>query len=191
VKTSETTARDPRLDIPLRASTDTTGDVQRVLSKLEPKGNDLKVLRVLANASAGFRPFVLMADALLHQSTVAPDVREVMILHMAARRRVTYEWLEHVPMSAEAGITDEQREVLWAAETHLSDEDLTSFTADQALAIAVVDEVLDHHALSDETWAAAVEAWGGETAAESLLIICWWGAFVPTFIEAVGLQRPN
>jgi 4-carboxymuconolactone decarboxylase len=175
------------LDIPLRTSADTDGEVQRVLSKLEPKGNNLKVIRLLANAPNGFRPFVLMSNALMNLSDVPPDVREVAILHLAARRGVNYEWEEHISMSEDAGITKEQRTALETG----SIDDLSLFTEDQQLAIRAANEVVENGLLSEASWARACETWGLPTAMEFLMVVAWWGAFVPTLIEAIGLHSPS
>jgi alkylhydroperoxidase family enzyme len=177
---------DPTLDLRQRTSDDTAGDVKRVLGKLEGSGQNLKILRILANSQHAFRPFVLLSNALMNQAELPPGEREVVILHLAARLGVSYEWKEHVPMSAVAGVTDEQRRVLETA----SLDDLSLFTGTQRLALEVADEVVENKHLSPATWERAKESFGEEGALELLLTIGWWGAFVPTVIQAIGLQDP-
>ncbi|MDQ1396411.1 MAG: 4-carboxymuconolactone decarboxylase [Acidimicrobiaceae bacterium] len=178
---------DPRLDLPLRTAADTAGDVQRVLGKLEASQKNLKVIRVLANSPSAFRPFVLMADGLLNRSPLPASVREVVILHLAGHLGVNYEWEEHVPMSEAAGVSKEQREALRDGTL----DDLSLFSDEQQLALRATDEIVDQRALSEESWQKACEMWDVEAALDLVLTVGWWGAFVPTIIQAVGLQDPN
>ena len=177
---------DPRLDLDLRSAADTQGEVQRVLSKLEAAGNDLKILKILANAEHAFRPFVLLSNALMNLAAFPAADREVVVLHLAARRGVPYEWNEHVPMSTAAGLSDEQRKLI-----SVGDYDGGSFTGAQRLSVCAADEIINERALSNKTWRKACETWGNDAALELILIVAWWGSFVPTIIEAIGLQSPG
>src|ERR1700722_5624405 len=110
--------------IPLQTSATTSGDVQNILSKLETSGRDITIVRLMANWEPGFRPFVKMADALLTKGVLDPVTRELCVLHIASQRDFEYEWNEHVPMSAAAGVTDEQREAVRGGDV----SDATLFT---------------------------------------------------------------
>ena len=175
--------------ISLRARTvgDTTGDVQKLLGRLQESGNALRVVRLLANSDNAFKPFVLMSTALMAKSTLPAADREAVILYLAARRHVQYEWEEHIPMSAAAGITDDQRDLLSAGTVPPSDP----FSESQILAIEVAHEVVENKQLSADRWSAAVERWGEPGALDLILVIGWWGGFVPTVIEAFGLKTPS
>ena len=179
------TERDPRLDLPLRTAADTEGDVSRVLGKLEGSGKDLRILRVLANSPGMFRPFVLMADALLRRSKLPAKEREVVIMHLAAQRGVPYEWAEHVPMAAEAGVSDEQLAALSSGTL----DDLTLFSPTEQLSLRAAREIADG-ALSEARWNELNDAIGEGAALDLLLTVAWWGAFVPMIIETVGLVSP-
>jgi hypothetical protein len=178
---------DPELDIPLRSSSDTEGDVKRVLSKLEPTGHDLKINRVMANSSAAFRPYLLLASGLLNKAVLPAPEREIVILHLAARRHVTYEWEEHVPMSIEAGVTDEQRHAIERGEVG----DASLFNPSELLAIRVSDAIIDQHSLTPDMWADMKAQWGSEGAFDLVITVAFWGGFVPTIIETVGLKHPS
>ena len=178
---------DPRLDLPQRSSADTEGDAQKLLERLEASGNALKVVRLLANSPTVFKPFVLMSTALMAKSELPAPEREVVILSLAAHRGVPYEWAEHVPMSAAVGITDEQREVL----TTGFPDDMSTFDKGQQLALTAARQIVEDRALSEETWAAATAAWGVAGAMDLIFTVGWWGGFVPTVIEAFGLQSPR
>jgi 4-carboxymuconolactone decarboxylase len=49
-----------------------------------------------------------MLGAVRGQSTLPPDVRELVILRVAARNGADFEWIAHEPVAREAGLGDEQ-----------------------------------------------------------------------------------
>jgi hypothetical protein len=169
----------------LRSSSDTVGDVQRVLGKLEALGTDLTVVRLVANSPNCFRPFVLLSDSLLSRATLPAEVREVVIMRMAARRNVSYEWWEHERMSVAAGITAAQLDAIQAGDlgSHL-------FTDDQRLGVAIADELLAGGGLRRTQWEEAFVSWGLEGTMDLVLSIAWWGGFIPLLLEAMGLRDP-
>lgn len=177
---------DPRIPLPLRTAADTDGDVSRVLGKLEAKGLDMRILRVLANSPGMFRPFVLFADKLLHESRLGGAEREVVIMHLAARRGVPYEWAEHVPMAAAAGVTEEQLAVLASGTL----DDLSLFSPTEQVALRTSDAIVDGR-LTEQAWADVTAALGDGAALDLLLSVAWWGSFVPTIIESLGLVDPG
>lgn len=176
--------KDPFLEIPLRTSKDTTGDVQRVLGKLEERGQCLKVHRILANSSATFRPFILLLSSLLLDAALPAQDREVVILHLAARRGVNYEWDEHVPVSAQAGISDALREALSDGTL----DHLDGFSGSQRLALEIANAIVSERELSKELWTKATKTWGEEGALDLILSVAFWGGYMPTIIEAIGLN---
>jgi hypothetical protein len=177
---------DPDLAILLRTSRDTTGEVQRVLSKLEASGRDLKIHRVIANATHVFRSYVKLAEAMMTNEAFPAADREVLILHLAARRGVGYEWAEHVSISERAGITEQERGLLRAGDL----EALSPLTPSQRLAAELGSEIVDSGSLTASSWDAACAMWGSDGAMSLILAVAFWGAFIPTVIEAVGLRTP-
>jgi len=55
-----------------------------------------------------------MLGAVRGQSTLAPDIRELAILVVAARNGADYEWVAHEPLARQAGLGDEQIEAIRA-----------------------------------------------------------------------------
>jgi 4-carboxymuconolactone decarboxylase len=49
-----------------------------------------------------------MLGAVRGQSTLPPDVRELVILRVAARNKADYEWRAHEPVARQAGLGDDQ-----------------------------------------------------------------------------------
>lgn len=169
----------PRL--PTRSSKDTEGETARVLRKLEAKASDLSILQILANSPQAFRPFVLMSDALMGRATLPARIREIVILAMAVEVESGYEWAQHVPMSEQAGVSAEERELLragWGAQ--LDD--------DAMVALAAAREILSDDGISDEVWARAIATWGDEAALDLVLSIGWWGRFVPLILKNLKIE---
>lgn len=172
--------------LPRRTSADTEGPVAKVLTKLEASGNDLTVLRLLANSPTVFRPFVRLSSTLMYDGALPDEVREVVILWLGRNRPHSYEWIEHVVIGRRIGLSDEQ---ISAVERGDLEGDL--FTDEQRQAVGLTAELVGERTLSTETFDAAVERWGLETVIELVLVIGWWGGTVPTFLEAMGLRHPD
>lgn len=164
-----------------RASSDTEGDVQRVLARLDADANDKLLLRLVANSAHSFRPFVLFSDSLITKAELPGEIRELVILHLAAVAETAYEWFEHVPMSRAAGVTDEQRAAIGAGM-------LDGFAADVRLALRLADVLAAGGKLTDDDWEAAQAAFGAVGAIDLLFTVAWWGAFVPTVLRGLDLR---
>jgi 4-carboxymuconolactone decarboxylase len=176
---------DPRIELPLRTSSDTEGKVADLLAKLEASGKDLKILRLLANAPGMFRPFVHMADGLLNHSRLPAKERELVILHLAARLGVYYEWAEHIPMSRDAGVNDRERTLLASG----SLDDLSMFGDSERMALRSARVIADDE-LTPALWRSGADVLGEEAMIDLVLTVAWWGAFVPMIINALGLIDP-
>lgn len=170
------------LGLPCRSAADTSGEVARVLTKLEANGARMKLLRVLANSPSGFRPFVLLTTGLLSSDHLPRTVQEVVILRLAVRLGCQYEWEEHVPMAVAAGID----EAIIGAISRGSEEQRLS--PEELLAAAFADDVMDLGTVTTDRWNATVETWGTEGALDLLMTVAVWGAMVPTLVGGLGLR---
>jgi hypothetical protein len=165
----------------LRTSRNTEGEVQRVLGKLENSELDLPINRLMANSEAAFRPFILMANGLLNGGLLAPHLRECVILALAARLGVDYEWREHVTISKRIGVTDSERTAL-AEPSVVSDDRLSTETrACIAAAFSIFDGTLQ-----DPEWRSLCERLGKQAAFELVLVVAWWGGMVPIILKTVA-----
>jgi alkylhydroperoxidase family enzyme len=170
--------------LPRRRSTDSTGDAARVLAKLEAAGNDLTILRLVANDPTMLRPFAKFSSMLLNDATLPSDVREAVILWIAQRSRNTYEWAEHEIMAPRYGLAPDQIEGLRRGDT-------SGLSAAGRQAIEFAAELLESGRVSAPTWQAATDAWGVEGTIDLVLSIGMWNGLVPTVIAAFGLQVPD
>jgi 4-carboxymuconolactone decarboxylase len=94
------------------------------------------------------RAFLRFNGHLLYSSTLPPRVRELAILRVAHRRDCTYEWVHHVEMGNDAGLTDD--DIAAARRGEACDG------FDRAV-LGAVDELEEKSQLSDATWAALSE----------------------------------
>lgn len=172
--------------IPRRTSADTEGEVSRVLGKLEASGQDLTILRMLANAPGVFRPYLKFATALIYEGDLAEDVREIVIMWMAQARPNSYEWAEHDVISERVGVSRELIEHL-ATGAELD----AKFTDDQRAGVAIAREVLDTGTIASENFDKALQRFGMEALIELILTISWWGGAVPMMLEALQLDLPD
>jgi alkylhydroperoxidase/carboxymuconolactone decarboxylase family protein YurZ len=168
-----------------RTSTDTDGEVKRILGKLEESGRDLRIVRLVANWAPGFRPFVLSSDALLFRGHLDPVIRELVVLYLAARQRNEYEWDEHIPIAARVGVSDEQRAALEAFRSGADALDLTTMPAEARAAVALARSVLEDDTVDPSLWDGACVALGGGAALEVVFAVAWWGGYVPLLTKSL------
>jgi len=91
------------------------------------------------------RAFLRFNGYLLYGSTLPPRLRELAILRVAHRRGCQYEWVHHVELAKDAGLTDDE-----IAAVRRGDP---AEQFDRAV-VNAVDELEDKSALSDATWSA-------------------------------------
>jgi alkylhydroperoxidase family enzyme len=174
--------RDHRL--PLRTSADTSGKNREILTALEASGEDLPILRLVANSPTLLRPMVDLANALMRRATFPAVDREVVILHLARKLDDGYEWDEHVKLGEHAGVTVAQRAALSAGAPVTP----PLFSDAQRLAVAVADELTDTRSLTDASWAAACAQWGEAAALELVFSVAFWGGMVPVVTAGLGIR---
>lgn len=69
---------------------------------------DLRVFRLMANATTCFRPLLRLGAAILVQQKLGARLRELAILHVAHLSRAEYEWIQHVEIARATGASDAQ-----------------------------------------------------------------------------------
>jgi 4-carboxymuconolactone decarboxylase len=108
-------------------------------------GNALATLVRHPDLAAKFLPF---NTYLMAASTLPPRLRELVILRTAHHHGCAYEWVHHVALGKQAGLTDDD---ITAART--------GETADEfdRVVLAAVDELHGRYRIGAETWAALAE----------------------------------
>ena len=169
---------------PRRTSADTSGDVQRVLSRQDENYPAIpEVVRVLANSDAMFLPWMLLATALVRDSAVPPRVREIIVLRLAADLDCTYMHMEHVPIAERAGVS--AAEFDYAAKKGPV-PDSVSAVEREAVELAV--DLVGGRALPAELYDALTQAWGPSAPMDYVFTCGFWGGMMPLVLSAVDLH---
>lgn len=128
-------------------------DVDDALAVMLPKErrnpeNASNILGTFVHHPGLTKEFLKFNVHLLFRSTLPPRLRELAILRVAHRTDSEYEWVQHVRMGKNEGLTED--EIAGVQRGESSDD------FDRAV-LTGVDELMDSYELSDATWAALGE----------------------------------
>lgn len=115
-----------------------------------PKG--LNVLGTLAHHPTLTRAYHTFNGHVLFATTLSVRQRELLVLRVAARRRCDYEWVQHVVLARDAGVTDD--DIARVAEG----PDAPGWSPVDAALVRAVDELVDEATITDATWAVLATA---------------------------------
>lgn len=106
----------------------------------------MNTLGTFAHHPALARAYLTFSGHVLMATTLTERQRELLVLRVAARRRSGYEWVQHVFMGRDAGLTDE--EIARVA----FGPDAPFWSEVEAALLRAVDELVDDGAIGDATW---------------------------------------
>ena len=109
-----------------------------------PKG--INALGTLANHIDLMTAYHTFTGHLLYNITLSLRQRELLILRVAHVRDCEYEWLQHVVVASDLGVTDEEI----ARVRRGADAD--GWEPLEAAMLRAVDELIEHAEVSDATW---------------------------------------
>jgi 4-carboxymuconolactone decarboxylase len=95
-----------------------------------------------------------MLGAVRGQSTLPPDVRELVILRVAARNNADYEWRAHEPVARQAGLGDDQIAAIGLGGGGAGGGSGAGLTPAQWAALAYADAMTMHVTVPDEIFQA-------------------------------------
>jgi len=139
------------------------------------------VLAVLLHHPALAGPWLAYNGVLLGRPSIEPRHRELMILRVAWRARADYEWLQHVRLGKQLGITDEE---ILAISRGGPDDRWTPLEADL---LAATDQLLDHHRIDDPTWARLAESFDERQLVELVFVVGTYSCLAMAF-NSFGLE---
>lgn len=114
-----------------------------------PKG--LNALGTFARHPDLARAFHTFNGHILFGTTLTPRQRELLVLRVASRRRCAYEWVQHVVLSRDLGMDDDEITAV------RSGAEEPRWSVEEALLIRAADELLDDARVSDATWTGLAE----------------------------------
>jgi alkylhydroperoxidase family enzyme len=157
-------------------------EVKDIFQKIEGNGATvLNLYRVVAHSPHVVRDFIRLANSLVSKTALSPKMRELAIMRIAMLCRSEYEWLQHVPVALEAGVSREQL----AAISSWKESD--RFTADERAVLQYVEEVAENVEVREATFIMLKRYLSERDIVELTLAIGWWGMIarllVPLAIE--------
>lgn len=109
------------------------------------------VLPTLLRHPALAGPFLTYNQVLMSAPTVAPRLRELMVLRVAWLTRSAYEWVQHVNLASRFEITAEDLEAIGCG------ADADHWSPLEAELLRATEQLVDHYRIDDATWAHLAE----------------------------------
>ncbi len=135
----------PRLDPVFLETAD--APTRELFDLMAPPARTMNVFRTFAHHPDLMRSWLGFGAYLLRSSTLEPRLRELVVLRVGWQCHSPYEWGQHVNLGRTVGVLDADLTRL----THGPDAD--GWSAAEAAALRATDELIEHHTLSDTTWA--------------------------------------
>jgi 4-carboxymuconolactone decarboxylase len=139
------------------------------------------VMELFAHHVPVSETFLAFTDVLAgERATLAPRVRELVILRVAWRTHSGYEWNQHARMAREEGVTEGQ--------VHAVAEGPESavWSPEERALLAAVDEMVDGYEVSDSTWRRLATSFDPSQLLELLFVIAGYLALAAV-LNSVGL----
>ena len=137
----------------------------------------LNVFMMAANAPASFMPFAAFAGSILFESQFDPMKREIAVLRVAQVTHANYEWMHHVAVAKQYGVTAEQIEKI------RTEQPVISLGDEFNLLCRVADEISRTVRLSDEALSRVIDLYGTRGATELILCVSYFN-MVSRFLES-------
>ena len=121
-----------------------------IRAMLDPSGSGrdiAAVYRTFAQHPKLYPPRQILSEYIRTKSTLAPRVREMLILRIGWRCRSAYEWAAHAPAGRRAGLTDDQIRML-------ARNGYEGWSDADAAIVRAADELFADDTISDGTWKA-------------------------------------
>ena len=165
----------PQLSLPTDESL--SEDARKRLAELPA----LNVFRMMAKAPASFEQFLDLAMSVLLGAEFDVRKREIAVLRVAHVTPSNYEWVQHVQVAKQAGVTQDEIDLIGSGGkvTELGDEG--------NLLCRVADEISLDVRLSDEALADIVSLYGERQATE-LILCCSYFNMLSRFLESTRVQ---
>lgn len=128
-----------------------------------------------------FRRWLALGGHLLHESTLPPRVREMVILRTAALAGSRYEWTHHVIIGRAAGLADDE-----IARIEKGPDDPGWAEADRAV-LRAVDELHRDNNLTDQTWSALAGGWRTEQLMDLVMTVGFY-TMTAMSLNAFGVE---
>jgi alkylhydroperoxidase family enzyme len=147
-----------------------------------PTGLAANIYTTFVRHKGMFRRWMPFAGKLLTAGTLPARDRELLILRTGWNTASEYEWGQHVPIGAAAGVTDEDLERIMAG------PDADGWAPFDATLIRAADELHVDACITDATWAALAERYNEQQLIELPFLVGHYH-MVAFALNSVGVQR--
>jgi alkylhydroperoxidase family enzyme len=106
----------------------------------------MNIMGALAHHPALARAYFTLNGYLLLATTLTERQRELVIMRVAVLEQSSYEWVQHVFLARDAGLSD--LEIAWIA----WGPDAPFWSDSEGALLRAVDELVDHGVIGEQTW---------------------------------------
>lgn len=172
--------REPRIP-PLQAA-ERSAEQQEALAKtlLAPGSQPLNIFATLARHPDLMKRVNVLGGHFMTRNVLPDRERELVILRVAVLTRCRYEFGQHTGIAAGCGVTP-------AEITRLTEPlEQGGWSAGDLALLRMVDELIDHDAVTPDTWDAVAGRWDDPQVIEILLLVGFY-RMLAGFLNAVGV----
>jgi alkylhydroperoxidase family enzyme len=135
---------------------------------LDERFSSLNAFRVMLHSPRAAGAVAGLLRTLMFHNTVSSRIRELVILRNGWRTRSEYEFCQHVRVSRDLKMSEE--EILGVRDP----DNCRSYNETDRAVIRMADELLDNSEVSANTWATLQKAFSSEELVELLLVAGFW-----------------
>lgn len=153
-----------------------------VFNRIESRGaRVVNLYRVLLHNPEATLQFMRLGNSLLLRCHLDHRLRELAILRLAGLVGSQYEWVQHLPLALECGVTQEQVEAIAGWRSSSAFDDL-----DRAV-LAYTDEVAQQAQVQDSTFEELARHLDERSIVELTLSVGYWG-LVARLVESLKVD---
>ena len=143
-------------------------DLKRVIGTSYDSAKTLNVMKMFAGTDDMYPAVIGFIKAVFEAQGVNPKLREMIVLRVATKYHVLYEWQAQSTLARNVGLSPQ--EIQAAA----SDDAIEGINAEYRLAWKATDEICVEGTLCDETLCQLLTRYGATVTRKLILIISWF-----------------
>ena len=141
----------------------------------------LNLNRIMAHSSGTARELIRLGAMLLSKTELNTRFRELAVMRIARLCGSRYEWMQHVPIALEAGLSREQLKNI----DRWRESDL--FNKEDKVVLAFAEEVAQDHQACEETFAEASKFMNNASLVELTTAIGYW-SMIAKFLNTFEIE---
>ncbi|MET0180870.1 MAG: carboxymuconolactone decarboxylase family protein [Novosphingobium sp.] len=145
------------------------------------KGSNSNMALTIAHHPKLAFAYMKFGTRLLSAPKLSPRLREMVALYIGWRNKAEYEWVQHVAIGRDAGISDEEMNALKL------DPEAFNWTELERNVLRATEQLLSHAQVDDQTWNGLAAELDKQQLIELLFVIGNYG-MLSWIINAFGIQ---